>query len=104
MTIAHPRMQHALHSRNPLLPIALRTGEAELAFATECDEAPLLAVRTLIHGIAGGWIPTPQHLLDDLVHGLVAGMGALELLPAVSEDLLEAVLVDVTGRCHAPQS
>ena len=31
-------------------------------------------------------------------------MIALELLPAINEDLLEAVLDTVTGRCHAPQS
>src|SRR6266545_3935742 len=104
MSILHAWVQHRLDRRHPLQPIHLRTRETKLAFTTEGDHAPLLALRTEIDRVPVGRITTAQHLLHDLIHGCVAGMFSLELLPAVSEDLLEAVLVDVTGRCHAPQS
>ena len=104
MSIRHARVQHSLHSLDPLLPIHLRTRQAELAFAAERHQSSLLAIRTQIDCIPIRRIPTAQHLLHHSVHSFVAWMLALERLPAINEDLLEAVLVDVTGRRHAPQS
>src|SRR6266511_4736050 len=46
-------------------------------------------------------IATAQHLLHHRVHSFVAWMVALERRPAVGEDLLEDVLMGLTGRRHA---
>src|SRR6266545_3656666 len=104
MPIGHPGMQHALDGCDPLLPIAFRTRPAELALATERHNALRLAVGTQIHRMPVSRIATAQHLLHHRVHSFVAWMVALERRPAVGEDLLEDVLMGLTGRRHAPQS
>ena len=50
-----------------------------------------------------GRVATAQQLLHDLVHRFIARMGVLEGFPAIDEDLLEAIFVDLTWVRHAQQ-
>src|SRR5215470_11585141 len=58
---------------------------------------------THIGDVAGGWIPTPQHLLDDRLYLglLVTGKALLEGFPVITEDLLKGRFVDpLSVGCH----
>src|SRR6266511_278571 len=101
MPIRDSRVQYPLHGFQPRRAMHLRAREAKLTLTTECDDPPLLTIRTAVHRVAFSWVPTAQHLLHDRIDRMIARIGPCEGFPSVDEDLLEAVLLHPMAWWHA---
>jgi hypothetical protein len=103
MSIRDPLIERLANMGHPLIDVDLTAGQTEATLTAKCNAFLLQAMLTHIGDVAGGWLPTPQHLLDDRLYLrlLVTGIALLEGLPVIAEDLLKGRSIDpLSVVCH----